>query len=113
MGSFSVWHWLIVLAVVLLLFGVMLTHKLYDLDLQSEVTQFLPGAIVAIGVFTILVHTAVATPWKLGPGRPPAATTAEIGQQFLGAYLLPFEVTSLLILIAIVGAIVLARKEID
>ena len=29
---------------VLLLFGVMLTHKLYDLDLRSEVTQFLPGA---------------------------------------------------------------------
>ncbi len=29
------------------------------------------------------------------------------------AYLLPFEVTSVLILIAIVGAIVLARKEID
>ena len=32
---------------VLLLFGVMLTHKLYDLDLKSEVTQFLPGLIVS------------------------------------------------------------------
>ena len=34
---------------VLLLFGVMLTHKLYDLDLRSEVTQFPPGLIVSGG----------------------------------------------------------------
>src|SRR4030095_9191911 len=39
---------------VLLLFGVMLTHKLYDLDLRSEVTQFLPGAIVAVGRCAVL-----------------------------------------------------------
>jgi NADH-quinone oxidoreductase subunit J len=37
----------------------------------------------------------------------------DIGQALFTTYLLPFEVTSLLILIAIVGAIVLARKEID
>ena len=36
-----------------------------------------------------------------------------IGEKLFTAYLLPFEVTSVLILIAIVGAIVLARKEID
>lgn len=38
---------------------------------------------------------------------------AEIGRSLFTTYLLPFEVTSVLILIAIVGAIVLARKEID
>ena len=37
----------------------------------------------------------------------------DIGTALFTTYLLPFEVTSLLILIAIVGAIVLARKEID
>jgi NADH-quinone oxidoreductase subunit J len=37
----------------------------------------------------------------------------DIGKALFTTYLLPFEVTSLLILIAIVGAIVLARKEID
>ena len=34
---------------VLLLFGVMLTHKIYDLDLKTETTQFAPGVIVAVG----------------------------------------------------------------
>ncbi|MEP7352413.1 MAG: NADH-quinone oxidoreductase subunit J [Acidobacteriota bacterium] len=37
----------------------------------------------------------------------------EIGQSLFTVYLLPFEVTSILILVAILGAIVLARKEID
>ena len=39
--------------------------------------------------------------------------TAEIGQSLFTDYLLPFEITSILILIAILGAVVLARKEID
>jgi NADH-quinone oxidoreductase subunit J len=37
----------------------------------------------------------------------------EIGRALFTTYLLPFEVTSILILIAIIGAIVLARKEIE
>ncbi|HEX5228877.1 MAG TPA: NADH-quinone oxidoreductase subunit J [Bryobacteraceae bacterium] len=39
-------------------------------------------------------------------------TTLDVGRKLFTGYLLPFEVTSILILIAIVGAIVLARKEI-
>jgi NADH-quinone oxidoreductase subunit J len=39
-------------------------------------------------------------------------TALEIGRKLFTSYLLPFEVTSVLILIAIVGAIVLARKEV-
>jgi NADH-quinone oxidoreductase subunit J len=39
-------------------------------------------------------------------------TTLDVGRKLFTVYLLPFEVTSVLILIAIVGAIVLARKEI-
>ena len=40
-------------------------------------------------------------------------TAQDVGRALFTTYLLPFEVTSVLILIAIVGAIVLARKEID
>lgn len=39
-------------------------------------------------------------------------TTADVGRKLFTSYLLPFEVTSVLILIALVGAIVLARKEV-
>ncbi len=39
-------------------------------------------------------------------------TTLDVGRKLFTSYLLPFEVTSVLILIALVGAIVLARKEV-
>ena len=45
---------------VLLLFGVMLTHKIYDLDLRTETTQLAPGLIVAAGLFVILCRDRAA-----------------------------------------------------
>ena len=96
---------------VLLLFGVMLTHKLYDLDLRSEVTQFLPGIIVSAGLFVILVITFSKTQWAAGPGRLPSATTAEIGRLFMGQYILPFEAASVLLLIALIGAAMIVRRR--
>src|SRR5512140_446748 len=70
---------------VLLLFGVMLTHKIYDLDLRAETTQLAPGVIVAVGLFVILGATALRTQWAAVP-RPPAPTTGEIGRLFMGQY---------------------------
>src|ERR1700759_1573845 len=40
-------------------------------------------------------------------------TALDIGRALFTTYLLPFEITSLLVLIAIIGAVVLARKELD
>src|SRR4029450_3059688 len=71
---------------VLLLFGVMLTHKLYDLDLKSEVPTFGPGLLTCAGLFVILAWPLgwpfglygimFKTNWAVGPGRPLAPTTA-------------------------------------
>ena len=98
---------------VLLLFGVMLTHKLYDLDLRSEVTQFLPGIIVSGGLFVVLLITFDKTQWAAGPGRVPKATTAEIGRLFMGQYILPFEAASVLLLVALMGAAMIVRRRRD
>jgi NADH-quinone oxidoreductase subunit J len=106
---------------VLLLFGVMLTHKLYDLDLKSEVTQFLPGLIIALGLFLVLawpfgwpLHlygVVFRADWALGPGRPPSPTTHDIGQLFMGRFLLPFEAASILLLVALIGAAMIVRRR--
>ena len=97
---------------VLLLFGVMLTHKIYDLDLKAETTQLAPGLIVAVGLFVILAATAVRTQWMSVP-RTPAPTTKEIGRLFLGEYLLPFEAASVLLLVALMGAAMIVRRRRD
>lgn len=98
---------------ILLLFGVMLTHKLYDLDVRSERAQLLPSVIVAFGIFAVLALTAVRTEWATGPGRPPAPTTEAIGRLFLTDFLLPFEAASVLLLVALLGAALIVRRRRD
>lgn len=98
---------------ILLLFGVMLTHKLYSLTLKTEVIQFFPGLIIALATFFTLATVAWTTPWPLAAPKDVSPTTAVIGGQFLREYLLPFEVASVLLLIALIGAATLVRRRPD
>jgi len=97
---------------VLLLFGVMLTHKIYELDLKTDTVQFVPGLIVAAGLFVILSATAWRTEWAAVPS-PPEPTTRAIGGLFLGRYLLAFETASVLLLVALIGAAMIVRRRKD
>jgi NAD(P)H-quinone oxidoreductase subunit 6 len=97
---------------VLLLFGVMLTHRIYDLDLRSETTQVGAGLIVAGGLFFVLAYLALHTEWPTA-ARAPAPTTAPIGRLFLGEFLLPFEAASVLLLVALMGAAMIVRRRKD
>jgi NADH-quinone oxidoreductase subunit J len=70
-------------------------------------------------LFGFLAMLASLIAMKMPPGDPvrfgafTGGTAREVGRALFTTYLLPFEVTSVLILVAIVGAIVLAQKEID
>jgi NADH-quinone oxidoreductase subunit J len=75
-----------------------------------------------LGAPLLLIFLCMMAYWVEGlmpPSSPvvfgafQGGTAAEIGRSLFTVYLLPFEVTSILILIAIIGAIVLARKEVD
>ena len=65
-----------------------------------------------LGVISFIIQAMLPRTQGVVFGEFTAGTAAEIGKRLFTTYLLPFEVTSVLILIAIVGAIVLARKEI-
>ena len=97
---------------VLLLFGVMLTQRIYDLDLRGGTIQLASGAIVAAGLFVILTSVALKTDWPAGE-LAPAPTTAEFGRLFLGKFLLPFEAASVLLLVALMGAAMIVRRRRD
>jgi NADH-quinone oxidoreductase subunit J len=96
---------------VLLLFGVMLTHKLYDLNLRTETFQFFPGLLVMAAVLLTLVGVITRTEWHKGPERQLAPTTAQIGELFMRDYVLPFEVASIFLLIALIGAAMIVRRR--
>jgi NADH-quinone oxidoreductase subunit J len=68
-------------------------------------------AFIAVLAFLILAGLPALHAVRFGVGI--RGTAEQIGAMLFTQYLLPFEVISILILIAILGAVVLARKEID
>jgi NADH-quinone oxidoreductase subunit J len=96
---------------VLLLFGVMLTHKLYNLDLKSETFQVWPALLLVAAVFFTFIFLIVSTVWHNGGEAPMEPTTAAIGELFMTDYILPFEVSSILLLIALIGAAMIVRRR--
>jgi NAD(P)H-quinone oxidoreductase subunit 6 len=97
---------------VLILFAVMLTHRITDVEITNRSAGRIP-ALIIIGVFfVLLVQTITETPWMKVKEIAREPTTAKIGELFLEQYLLPFELASLVLLAAMIGAVVLSRKEI-
>jgi NADH-quinone oxidoreductase subunit J len=97
---------------VLLLFGVMLTHRIYDLDLRTEKDRIGAGLAAGLGIFVTLAYVAQVTQWP-AVARPPEPTTEGIGRLFLGRYLLAFEAASILLLVALIGAAMIVRRRKD
>jgi NADH-quinone oxidoreductase subunit J len=96
--------------VTLMVFGVMVTRRHENTEVDAGTDSDERGFIFATALFVVL---ALAL-WKSAlplPVAPEAVTTAELAQQLLGKYLIAFEVLSLLLLAAIVGAVVLARRR--
>lgn len=73
----------------------------------------LPMLVVFLAVMSLLARVLVPTSERVRFGEFVGGTARDVGRLLFTDYLLPFEVTSVLILIAILGAMVLARKEID
>ncbi|MBD3880516.1 NADH-quinone oxidoreductase subunit J [Phormidium tenue FACHB-886] len=98
---------------VLILFGIMLVNKRQDFSpiSKSWVGRAATGA-VCVGIFALLGTMVLATPWAISPAVPIGdAAIVAIGKHFFTDFLLPFEVASLLLLMALIGAIVLARRD--
>ena len=72
-----------------------------------------PLLLLFFGMIAYMIQKILPSSSPVVFGAFQGGTAAEIGKSLFTVYLLPFEVTSVLILIAILGAIVLARKEVD
>lgn len=97
--------------ITLMLFGVMLTRRHERVMIENETTpgRRIPALVIAAMFFGFVASATYRTPGL--PSAPAApTTTAEIGRSFLTDHLLAFEVLSVLLLMAMIGAIVLARR---
>jgi NAD(P)H-quinone oxidoreductase subunit 6 len=98
---------------VLILFGIMLVNK-------QEAFQPIPKAwvskvstgVVCASLFALLSTMVLSTQWPISTAVAAGEAAIDmIGQHFFSDFLLPFELASVLLLIALVGAIILARRE--
>jgi NADH-quinone oxidoreductase subunit J len=98
--------------VILFLFGLMLTKAPIGRDTLDNQQRWL-GALVGAGVFAGLVFLIQeAFPIQDARANPTLpTTTAQVGESIFRDYVLPFEAISFLLLAALIGAVVLARKD--
>jgi NAD(P)H-quinone oxidoreductase subunit 6 len=96
---------------VLVLFAVMLTSRITEVNVSNRSFGLFGGALLLVAVVPLLVAVAVLTPWRTAEPGPLAPTTAALGDALLTRWLLPFEVASLVLLASLIGAVVIARKE--
>ncbi len=72
-----------------------------------------PFLVVFLGLVSFLIQALIPDSMSVKFGGFTGGSAGNIGHVLFTNYLLPFEITSVLILVAILGAIVLARKELD
>ena len=98
---------------VLLLFGVMLTNNVISVDMKTGTIQTIPALVIVAVVAGTLAGLSYAT-WK-GVGVPapggPQTTTATLGQMLMTSYVIPFEIASVVLLVALIGAAMTARRH--
>ncbi len=101
---------------VLILFGVMMTSGRLEMRIHIERGQLLLGGGISLALLMLLLTVIANTPgWKnlTDDGTPLPPTTESIGNLILGEkFLLPFEVVSVLLLVALIGAALISRKEV-
>lgn len=97
---------------VLLIFGVMLTTRVIDVQMRTGTIQVLPALLIVAALAGVLVHIFVSTDWNVLPEAfAPEQTAPQIGTALLTTYVLPFEVASVILLVALIGAAMIARRE--
>jgi len=97
---------------VLVIFGVMLTSRQINVDAKTGTVQTLPAVLIVAAIAGTLVGMFWSTNWpQMGTLPETLSSGKNIGELLLTSYLLPFEVASVILLVALIGAAMIARRE--
>ncbi len=96
---------------ILILFAIMLTRHLMDPKARAFNEQWWIAALVAGFLFLALMAMVLRVPWPVKVAAVPENVIEGLGSSFVGEYLVPFEVASVLLMAALIGAIIIARER--
>jgi NADH:ubiquinone oxidoreductase subunit 6 (subunit J) len=96
---------------VVIILAIMLTREFTHGSPSNRLR--IPALIVAAAFFGLLVFAVVKTDWQVVTSAPQTPTTANLGEQLFTqhGFLLPVEITAVLILAVVIGAIAIAREK--
>ncbi len=94
---------------VLILFAIMLSRHVMTMNEQQTNRQTWLAAITSSLLFVALLAIFRQINWPLSSAMPTGDALMLLGLSFLGSYVIPFEVVSVLLLVSLIGAIILAR----
>jgi NADH:ubiquinone oxidoreductase subunit 6 (subunit J) len=95
----------------LILFAVMLTSRIDNIRTSNTSQGRIAAGAIVVLVLLLLGRVITGTVWPI-ESRPPMPSSAKLGHAFLSDYLLPFELGSIVLLTAMIGAVVLARRAV-
>ena len=95
---------------VLIIFGVMLTAKISNPDISHSSRGQLLGSFFCLVLMGLIITVSMRTEWPIGENTKVNETVYQLGEMILFQYLLPFEIVSLLLLGALIGAALLSRR---
>lgn len=98
--------------IVVLLFGIMLTSQMTNVRMVSAMKQKVFTILAVAGFVALLISVFAKINLSVSNAVVPKDTTSLVGKLFMTNYILPFEVMSVLLLAALIGAIVIARQEV-
>ena len=96
---------------VLIVFGIMLTSRANSVEMKKGLLRIAPSVIVAGVIAGTLIGVLTTTKWPSAGTGPPEETAKPIGTLLMTNFVLPFELASILLLVALVGAVIIARRE--
>ena len=96
---------------VLIIFAVMLTESMMSKKARARNDQWWVALVVAICLAAVLLYVVVTATWQVSPAAPPTDAIAALGKALMSTSVLPFEVASVLLLMALIGSIIIAREE--
>ena len=100
---------------VLIIFAIMLVNKKEDLKpIDNIKSRRIISTSICLTLLSLLIRVDFSNIWKLASPNNSIGegSTIRIGEHLFSDYLLPFEVASVLLLMAMIGAIVLARRDV-
>ena len=97
---------------VLILFAVLLTRQINDIKISNLSVSLMAALPAALLVLAVIVRTTVIkAPFSLTVAVD-TPTVSRLGDALLREYLLPFEIASVILLMSLVGAMVIARRAV-